>query len=65
MSSREEKIQRFLTGKKKFEQPTLDFKNSFFFKDWYLSNWFEKLIFVFGFIALLWTIFELLFLGRL
>lgn len=30
---------------------------------WYLNNWFEKIIFVAGFIALIWSIGTLLIFG--
>ena len=33
--------------------------------DWYLRNWFEKTIFVLGFISLIYLIFKLLFTGSL
>lgn len=33
--------------------------------DWYLSNWFEKLLFVLGFFSLIYLIFKLLFTGSL
>ena len=34
------------------------------FKVWYLEHAWEKIVFVLGFVALAWTIFERLFLGR-
>jgi hypothetical protein len=66
MSTREEKVQRFLMGKKsKSSEPAgLKIQLPPFLKmDWYLSSWFEKAIFVLGFVALLWTIFSLAVFG--
>lgn len=65
MSTQEEKIQRFLTGKKsKTSEKVATFQLPPFLKmDWYLSSWIEKLLFVLGFVALLWTIFSLAVFG--
>jgi hypothetical protein len=40
-------------------QPVFSLKNTFLGKDWYLESWYEKLIFVLGFVALAWTILKL------
>lgn len=66
MTNREEKAMRFILGKKRFEQSkSPQISSGFFGMTWYLDSWWEKLAFVLGFFALIWTIFELVFLGRL
>lgn len=68
MTSKEEKVRRFLMGKKsekELNKPIINWKNSFFGQDWYLDKLWEKAVFILGFLALLWTIFEILFLHRL
>lgn len=67
MISAEEKAQRFLIGKKSSKEgdgQIVFLKDSFLFKDWFLSSFWEKLLFILGGIALFWTIFERVFLGR-
>lgn len=39
------------------------FKDSMFAKDWYLETWFEKILFVLGFVALAWTLIQRAFFG--
>lgn len=65
MTSQEEKVQRFLTGKKRDKaEPGATFQLPPILKmDWYLSSWIEKLLFVLGFFALIWTIFSLAVFG--
>jgi hypothetical protein len=60
--NQQDKINNFLRGKKKESPVTFGFKNSVFGRDWYLSSFWEKTIFVLGFFALLWTIFKLVIL---
>lgn len=64
MSNNEDKFMRKnfpgLASKKDNEQkPLFDIKNTFIGKDWYLETWFEKILFVLGFVALAWTILKL------
>ena len=66
MSNNEDKmLRKFMPQQKKEEQkPLFNWKESFFGKDWYLESWYEKLIFVAGFVALVWTLIKLVFLHQ-
>lgn len=46
------------------EEAITIWKNSKFAQDWYLDKWWEKVVFILGFLALIWTIVERFFLGR-
>jgi len=63
MGKQERKIARML-GIKNSNEESHPFRNSALMKDWYLDKIWEKIVFVLGFIALVWTIIERLFLGR-
>lgn len=65
MTSQEEKVQRFLTGKKsKHSETGATFQLPPALKmAWYLNNWFEKALFILGFFAILYTIGTLLIFG--
>lgn len=68
MTSQEEKVQRFLTGRKSksSESPGATFQLPPALKmTWYFDTFFEKAIVVLGFFALLWTIIKLIFLRTL
>lgn len=62
MGKQEKQLMRALGVKsgKKDETPKVTFlKNSGLYKTWYFETWFEKLIYVLGFVALVWTIIKL------
>jgi hypothetical protein len=63
LTNKEQKILDKLTGSTpaKKGEPLIDWTNSLFGKDWYLTSWFDKILFVLGAVAMLWTIFKLAF----
>ena len=67
MSKQERQVMRALginQGRKGEEAKVTFFKNSFLGKTWYLERFFDKLIFVLGFLAFIWTIFKLAVFGH-
>lgn len=66
MNKAERKAMRMLgikESKSSGQVATFSLKNTILGKTWYLDSVFEKLIFVAGFFALLWTIGTLLIFG--
>lgn len=62
MSKNFEKQMARILPKQSTEQKVSYFE--IFKKEWYLDWWFPKLIYVLGFIALLWKLFDIIILGR-
>lgn len=57
----EKQMARFLPKQKKETKPSVFEK---FKKTWYLESALEKIIFVVGFLCILWKLFDILILGR-
>ena len=62
MSRNEEKQMAKFLPKTKFEPKESPF--AMFQKVWYLDWWLPKLLYILGFFAILWKIFDITILGR-
>lgn len=68
MSKKQKQVERFLgiNQKKKSDEPVVSFNMPFakqFKMDWYLTTWFEKLVFALGSISLVYSIIRILAQG--
>lgn len=58
----EKQMARFLPKQSGTGEKVTYFEN--FKKPWYLDGWFSKTIFLVGFFAILWKLFDIFVLGR-